>query len=220
MMCYPEVQLKAQVELDSVVGTERLPQMDDIGDLPYIQSIIKEVHRFYPTVPLAIPHATTANESIEGYFIPEGSTIFMNIYGIYHDEEMYDKPNVFRPERFLESEYGTKPGADNTGLRPDFHFGSGRRICPGIHLANNTIIMNVMNVLWAFNLSKSNSDSRNPSMPITLDDFVQGISLVPKPFKCDIQPRSDKHAALIHSAFSEARSNFFMYEQELAEEDK
>lgn len=46
--------------------------------------------------------------------------------GIYHSEELYDEPLVFRPERYLESEFGTKPGADTAGLRLDLHFGSGR----------------------------------------------------------------------------------------------
>lgn len=46
--------------------------------------------------------------------------------GIYHSEDLFDEHNSFRPERFLHSEYGTKPGADTTGLRSDLHFGSGR----------------------------------------------------------------------------------------------
>lgn len=49
--------------------------------------------------------------------------------GIYHSEDLYEEPLVFRPERFLESEFGTKPGADTAGLRHDLHFGSGRVEC-------------------------------------------------------------------------------------------
>ncbi|KAK7681811.1 hypothetical protein QCA50_015158 [Cerrena zonata] len=220
MMCHPDTQRRGQDEVDKVVGPERMPQMEDIANMPYVQAIIKEVHRFYPTAPLAIPHSNATDESVDGYFIPKDSIVFMNIYGIYHNEELYDEPHTFRPERFLDSEFGTKADADITGLRSDIHFGSGRRICPGMHLANNAVVMNVLNLLWSFDMTKAKEDIRDPFCPITLEDFVPGLTIGPKPFECNIQPRSDKRAALIRAAFSEARSIFSMFEQELTDDEK
>lgn len=64
LVAFPEVQLKAQEEIDRVVGSERAPAPDDWEELPYIQAFIKEVHRFRPVAPLGIPHATTADEQV------------------------------------------------------------------------------------------------------------------------------------------------------------
>ncbi|CAL1702663.1 unnamed protein product [Somion occarium] len=212
---YPDVQARAQKEIDDFIGFTRLPSIQDIEHLPYAQAVIKEVHRFYPIAPLAVPHFTTVDESIDGYFIPKGSVIFMNVYAVYHSEDSYEQPEVFMPERYLGSEFGTKPGADTTGFRSDFHFGNGRRICPGIHLANNAIIMNIMNLLWGFNFSIADKGSHDSPVPIQPEDFTPGLTIRPKPFKCNIQPRSDKHAELIREAYAHARPTFSMFEQEL-----
>ena len=50
MVMYPETQRKAQEEIDAVVGTDRLPTFDDRLNLPYIDCIMKEVHRFVKVV--------------------------------------------------------------------------------------------------------------------------------------------------------------------------
>lgn len=52
MELFPEVQLKAQEELDAVIGCDRLPTMQDMKDLPYVRCIMKEVLRWIPPVPL------------------------------------------------------------------------------------------------------------------------------------------------------------------------
>ncbi|CAL1702667.1 unnamed protein product [Somion occarium] len=213
--CYPDVQARAQREIDDLIGSNRVPTSQDIEHLPYIQAIIKEVHRFYTSGPLGLPHATTIDETIDGYFIPKGSTVFMNIYGIYHSEELCERPEVFNPERYLSSEFGTKPNADTTGLRSDLHFGSGRRICPGNHLANSSIIMNIMNLLWGFDFTIADAANRDRHIPIRPEDFTTGIAIGPKPFKCNIRPRSEKHAALICEAYAQARPTLSMFEQEL-----
>ena len=56
VMEHPEVQVRAKEELDKVVGTDRMPTLDDMSNLPYVNAIIQEVHRFRPIVPLCIPH--------------------------------------------------------------------------------------------------------------------------------------------------------------------
>lgn len=58
MTVYPEVQRKAQVELDKVIGRSRLPSFEDRANLPYIEAIVKEVHRWLPVAALGdcLPH--------------------------------------------------------------------------------------------------------------------------------------------------------------------
>jgi cytochrome P450 len=80
MTLYPEVQRKAQEEIDAVVGTHRLPNIDDRDSLPYIDSLLKEVLRWGPATPLAGPHRVTRDDEHDGYFIPEGTSVIVNVW--------------------------------------------------------------------------------------------------------------------------------------------
>jgi cytochrome P450 len=53
MTLYPNVQRKAQAEIDRVVGNSRLPDYSDHDELPYLQAVLKEVLRWHPVVPLS-----------------------------------------------------------------------------------------------------------------------------------------------------------------------
>ncbi|KAK7438404.1 hypothetical protein VKT23_018017 [Stygiomarasmius scandens] len=85
LSCHPEVLRKAQEEIDLLVGDDRVPRLDDIKNLPYIQAIIKELERFRPPVPFGVPHATIQDEEYRGYIVPKGCTLFLNQWGIFHD---------------------------------------------------------------------------------------------------------------------------------------
>lgn len=52
MVLFPEVQRKAQAEIDSVVGKDRLPDFGDQSQLPYVTAILEEALRWHPVVPL------------------------------------------------------------------------------------------------------------------------------------------------------------------------
>ncbi|EIN10089.1 cytochrome P450 [Punctularia strigosozonata HHB-11173 SS5] len=159
---FPEVQRQAQEEVDRIVGTRRMPTPEDYDRMPYVQALIKETHRFRPVAPLAIPHGCLVDETYRGYLIPRGCTIFYNIWGILHDPEIFDAPETFNPERYLRSEFGTKQGIDDTDFRHTLPFGAGRRICPGIHLANNSLIINAMNLVWGFNFKPLQEATKDP----------------------------------------------------------
>ncbi|KAI0082000.1 cytochrome P450 [Panus rudis PR-1116 ss-1] len=215
LLAYPEVQARAQAEIDAVIGTNRMPTFEDIEALPYVRAIISEVHRFRPISPIGLPHVATTDETVDDYIIPNGTVIFQNIWAIYHDETLFDQPDVFNPDRFLHSKFGTKPGVDTNGLREDFMFGAGRRICPGIHLASNSININVLNLLWGFNLSPAIDPISGNPVPIDLDDYECETVINPRPFTCEITPRSEGHAQLIRSAFENAQSVFAQFEQQV-----
>ena len=83
MCIYPEVQKKAQAELDAVVGPDRLPDHSDRADLPYINAIVKEATRWQPVLPFSLPHATTADDEFQGYFIPAGTTLLANTWCVF-----------------------------------------------------------------------------------------------------------------------------------------
>lgn len=153
----PGVQEKGQKEIDNVVGPDRWPTLDDYARVPYIRAIADEVHRFRTILPIAIPHVSTKEVQYSRYRIPKGSIIFMNIYGIFHDPELYDDPEVFEPERYVMMPFGTKEGVDTSGYRNNLAFGGGRRVCPGESMARRTIALNTMNLLWSFNFKKDGS---------------------------------------------------------------
>jgi cytochrome P450 len=117
---HPGVVRKAQEELDSVVGSERLPSFDDIERLPYIQAIVKEVHRWRPVIPAGVPHAVTEDDEYMGYRIPKGTFVMGNHWSIHMDPDVYKDPQEFNPDRWME----------NPNL-PLVAFGFGRRKCLG-----------------------------------------------------------------------------------------
>ncbi|CAE6457819.1 unnamed protein product [Rhizoctonia solani] len=185
MVLHPEVQTKAQTEIDSVLGGTRLPEMTDRDSMPYVCCIVKEVLRWWPAFPLGVPHASTRDDVYRGYFIPKGSTIIGNTWAICNDPMLYPNPERFYPDRFLDPSVPSAPG-----------FGYGRRSCPGIHFAESTLFITMCTLLTVFNISPTLDESGNPILP----KVEKGPNLMisyPQPFKCKITPRSEKHEALL-----------------------
>ena len=75
MSLYPEVQRKAQAELDRVIGTDRLPDFSDYDDLVYIQATILETMRWIPVTPIIFPHRVTVDDHYKGFHIPKGTMV-------------------------------------------------------------------------------------------------------------------------------------------------
>ncbi|KAJ7359900.1 cytochrome P450, partial [Mycena albidolilacea] len=219
MVAYPEAQKKAHEEIDRVVGKDRMPNLEDLGQMPYIRAIISETHRWRPIAPLGLPHGTLAPEEYQGYLIPKGTTIFVNMWGIFHDPALYDNPGDFVPERYLLSENGTKPGVDGSHLKPTFSFGFGRRICPGMYLAQNSINLNAMNLLWAFDF-KPDIDINGHAIPVDIFACRKGLATAPVPFKCSITSRTSAKARIIEHEFLETAETFAKFEIGLSSEDK
>ncbi|KAF4605474.1 hypothetical protein EYR40_004258 [Pleurotus pulmonarius] len=149
-----------------------------------------------PIVPAGVPHVASRDTQYNGFVIPRGSIIFMNTWGIYHNPEFFDDPDSFKPERYLLSEFGTKPGASTEGLRDSLPFGAGRRICPGAEMASRNIAMNAINLLWAFNFSKDASGT----CTMDLENYLPGMEFALKQFTCNIEVRSEARASLIKRA--------------------
>ncbi|GKU95412.1 hypothetical protein SLEP1_g8776 [Rubroshorea leprosula] len=126
----PNVLLKARRELAETIGKGKQVEESDISRLPYLQAIIKETTRLHPAVPLLLPRRAGADTEVCGFTVPEGAQVLVNAWAIGRDPSIWEMPNCFMPERFLESEIDVK-GRDFE-LIP---FGGGRRICPGLPLA-------------------------------------------------------------------------------------
>ncbi|KAI0088621.1 cytochrome P450 [Irpex rosettiformis] len=215
---FPESQRKAQEELDRVIGSSRAPEWEDLEELPYIRALLKEVHRFRPVAPL-IPRAATADLTYCGYKIPAGSTIIANIWGILHDPEVYDDPEVFNPDRYMESDVGTKKDHENDiGQRNDLTFGGGRRICAGMHVAKYSLAINVMNLLWGFEFTPA-KNAKGEEIKPDIWNFAQALASSPNPFQFTIKPRSAKHAEIIRQRFLEATPILQQFEHGISDDD-
>lgn len=75
MSLYPDVQRKAQEELDRVIGPDRLPDFDDYDNLVYIRAISLECMRWMPITPMGVPHSVIQDDEYQGFFISKGTTI-------------------------------------------------------------------------------------------------------------------------------------------------
>ncbi|KAI3423629.1 uncharacterized protein J3R85_010825 [Psidium guajava] len=132
----PMVLKKAREEISSVVGGHRLVDEYDVKSLPYVQAVIKEALRLHPPIPM-IARKAVQECHIRGYTIPRDTLLFVNIWAIARDPNVWANPLQFSPERFLEPANGSPAGVvDIKGQHFELlPFGSGRRGCPGISLA-------------------------------------------------------------------------------------
>lgn len=145
-----DVLKKAQVELDTVVGKERQVEESDLKKLVYLQAVIKETQRLYPAGPLSVPRESITDCTVSGYHIPAGTQLFVNLYKIHRDPQVWEDPTSFQPERFLTTYKDFDVRGQNYEYMP---FGSGRRICPGISYAVQVMQFTLANLLHGFEIS-------------------------------------------------------------------
>ncbi|KIK53483.1 hypothetical protein GYMLUDRAFT_1026213 [Collybiopsis luxurians FD-317 M1] len=192
MALNPEVQAKAQDEIDSVVGPDELPSFKHKDDLIYINAMVKEVFRWHSTGRIGIPHRVIQDDYYDGYLIPKDSIIIPHIWNITRDSKIYHNPDQFCPERFLD-ENGHIPELDPC----TFFFGFGRRICPGEDLAKAHMFITIAMILATFSIQKPSNKTGNKVQSVV--EFEGGTVCHPKPFDITIEPRTEQARVLIES---------------------
>ncbi|KAJ3559769.1 hypothetical protein NM688_g146 [Phlebia brevispora] len=195
---YPEVQAKAQVELDRVISRSRLPTFEDRADLPYIDCLVWECLRWNPVTPLGLARTVTEDDEYRGYYIPKGTTMMPNVWAILHDEAMYPDPLRFNPDRFADEKRKKELGINEPPLAA---FGFGRRLCPGRWLAVETIWITVATVLAVYKVTKARDENGCEIQPDT--EYTPTMLSRPKPFRCVFTPRSDIAAELVRQTDEE-----------------
>jgi len=179
---HPAVQEKAQAEIDTVVGKDRLPTMEDRPLLPYLGAIFREILRYGPAVPLSIPHAAVEDDVYAGFHIPKGAILIANLWAMSNDESRYPNPHAFIPERFLNDDGSLKP--DNV---EHIAFGFGRRMCVGRHFADTSLWSVMAKVLAVFKILRP-LDENGVDIPVE-PLFSGGNTVHPLPFGHRIVPR-------------------------------
>ncbi|KAH8885882.1 cytochrome p450 monooxygenase [Thozetella sp. PMI_491] len=203
LLVWPEIQRKAQEEIDRVVGPDRLPVIEDYENLPYIRCCIKESLRWMPTVILGVPHSVLKEDNYMGYRIPEGSTIINNVWAIHMDPERSPNPRVFNPDRFKDDHTTLYQSAvGDTTKRDNFVFGAGRRLCQGIHIAERSLFLGISRFIWAFHFSTPKDASGNP-IQYDIENLVGGITVQPADYPAVIKPRSEGKVEIIRKEVEE-----------------
>ncbi|KAG1807822.1 cytochrome P450 [Suillus subaureus] len=178
---FPEEQAKVQAELDAVTGRHRVPTFADQGSLPRLQAFISEALRWRPVASTGLAHRTTKEplaqmmiwSNQENYCIPAGTTVFGNHWSISRDPDVYPEPYAFKPQRWIN---------EQGGLRDDlkfFIYGFGRRVCPGQHVANRSVFITALLIIWAYKLTL------DPTKPLESMGFMAGS--VPDVLPCTLE---------------------------------
>ncbi|KAG2026555.1 hypothetical protein GB937_001336 [Aspergillus fischeri] len=189
---YPEAQAKAFAEIQRVVGEDRIPSFKDEPELPYIRACAKEVLRIRPVTNIGSPHYTTADIVYKDYFIPANTVVSINQYALHFDPDRYENPDDFIPDRYLK--HPLKAGAyaahPDPYARDHFDFGAGRRICPGMHLAENSLFITIACIIWAFEILPPVQDGKVGTVDVSDAAYEDGANTLPKPSKLRFVPRS------------------------------
>ncbi|TVU46949.1 hypothetical protein EJB05_06523, partial [Eragrostis curvula] len=139
---------EVRAEIDGVLGGKKTVDETDAMSLPYLMAVVKEALRLHlhPVAPVLVPHlAVEDGVEIGGFAVPKGSSVFFNVWAIMRDPAAWDRPDEFVPER-VPGHGGGLQGKDFEFI----HFGSGRRQCPGLPMAERVVLHLLASLLHAF----------------------------------------------------------------------
>ncbi|XP_037701676.1 cytochrome P450 2D19-like isoform X4 [Choloepus didactylus] len=177
MILHPDVQGRVQNEIDEVIGRGRRPEMVDQGRMPFTTAVIHEVQRFGDIIPLGIPHMTSRDTEIQGFLIPKGTQLILNLSSVLKDETVWEKPFRFHPEHFLDAQgHFVKPEA----FMP---FSAGRRACLGEPLARMELFLFFTCLLQRFSFSVP------AGQPQPSDHGLASTLVSPSPYQLCALPR-------------------------------
>ncbi|KAE8773818.1 cytochrome P450 89A2-like [Hordeum vulgare] len=121
---------------------------EDIQSMPYLKAVVLEGLRKHPPVHFVLPHMAAEDVEVGGYLVPKGSTVNFMVAEMGRDEQEWEKPMEFIPERFLAGGKGVDV-TGNTGIKM-MSFGVGRRICAGLNIAMLHLLYLVANMVREF----------------------------------------------------------------------
>lgn len=168
--------------------------------------------RWYAPNPYTLTISLTHIDWIDGYRLPKGSIVFINSWGLHHDEQRYPNPDVFDPDHYKGiTTLAPVLAAGPEDARDHYGYGSGRRLCPGIHLAERNLFLAISKLLWAFEFKPGVDKSGNTIQPDTNPQtgYSEGFLVCAKPFECDIKVRSEKRRQTIEKEYAAAQNDVF-----------
>ncbi|KAL0086935.1 hypothetical protein F4703DRAFT_1927808 [Phycomyces blakesleeanus] len=190
---YPDIQRKMCAEIDAIVTKYgRMPVFSDREEMPYIVAVLRENLRFRSSVNFSIPRYSTDDIEFHEYFIPKDTVLITSMYTMHMRPENFSEPEKFIPERFLD-DMRTWSASANGAIedRDMYAFGWGRRVCPGIYLAE-VEIFNVMVRTLSRHTIEPGLDSFGNLVYCSMDTLdTHGITFGPKDFTIRLVERKD-----------------------------
>ena len=158
-------------QLDHVIREDRLPDLGDKKSLPFLEATIAETLRISTLVPLAL-HKARVNATLQGFHIPKDTTVMVNRWSLSHNPGIWNEPNDFRPERFLDKDGNFVPPKVDHSLP----FSGGRRGCLGESLARIELFLVMARLLHSFKFANP------PGCDLPTLELNVGLALMPQPF--------------------------------------
>lgn len=154
---------KARIEAENVIGNlKQPPTMDQINQLEYLDKVIKETLRLYP--PIHVGNRIAKEDMVvQDYHVPEGTRVMCSIYLSHHDDQIWDEPERFDPERF------DKQNGEQTPPLSYIPFGGGPRNCIGAAFAQVEAKVVLAHILGSFQLQNVDGHKVQPHMGATLE---------------------------------------------------
>ncbi|XP_069114786.1 cytochrome P450 2B5-like [Argopecten irradians] len=175
LMYHQDIQARLRKEIDRVVGSSRFPTFNDKENMPYYSAVITEALRFGNIAPLSVPHGAQKDIEFRGMFIPKGSTIVANLDSVHFDPSVFEKPEKFNPDRFLDAD-GKLNGKEKLVLA----FSLGRRVCLGESLARLELFLFLTSLIQRFELHPEIPDKMPTGMP------TKGLQSGPPDYKVKV----------------------------------
>ncbi|XXG60935.1 hypothetical protein AAC387_Pa04g2724 [Persea americana] len=167
---------------DRATCTEKgIVKVEEVGKLEYLQAVVKETMRMKPIAPLAVTHKATRDTKLDGLYVAEGTTVMVNLYALHYDPKVWDEPDRFKPERFMES---SKEFLGKRGQYSFLPFGAGMRACAGLEVGKLQLPFAVSNLVYAFHWSNA-VEGEEPNLS---EDF-SFILAMKTPLEARIVPR-------------------------------
>ncbi|XP_063039728.1 cytochrome P450 1B1-like [Engraulis encrasicolus] len=177
---HPDIQVHLQERIDKVVGRDRLPSVDDRNELACVDAFMYETMRYITFVPLTIPHATTADVTLEGLRIPKDTVIFINQWSVNHDPQKWKDPHLFNPSRFLAEDGSLDKDLTSSVMI----FSTGKRRCIGDQIAKVEVFLFTAILLHQFSIES------DPTKELDLN-CSYGLTLKPLDYRIHAKLRGD-----------------------------